>query len=223
MKSKLLISAATKYLLGLLMVGALLFLPAGTLRYPGGLLFTALLFIPMLFLGIVLFLKAPELLEKRLQTKEKESAQKGVIALSLLMFVGGFILAGLDYRFGWSEMPLWLTIAASIVLLLSYGLYAEVMRENAYLSRTVEVQEGQTVIDTGLYGVVRHPMYLATLLMFLPLPLILGSLWGLIPFALYPVIIVIRLLDEEKLLTAELDGYVDYKNKVKYRLIPFIW
>ena len=223
MKSKLLISAATKYLLGLLMVGALLFLPAGTLRYPGGLLFTALLFIPMLFLGIVLFLKAPELLEKRLQTKEKESAQKGVIALSLLMFVGGFILAGLDYRFGWSEMPLWLTIAASIVLLLSYGLYAEVMRENAYLSRTVEVQEGQKVVDTGLYGIVRHPMYAVTNLLFLSIPLVLGSWISFIVFLIYPLLMVQRIRNEESVLADGLPGYREYQKKVKYRMIPFIW
>lgn len=223
MKSKLLISAAAKYLLGLLMVGALLFLPAGTLRYPGGLLFTALLFVPMLFLGVVLFLKAPELLEKRLQSKEKESAQKGVIALSLFMFVGGFVLAGLDFRFGWSNMPLWLTITAAVILLLSYGLYAEVMRENAYLSRTVEVQEGQKVVDTGLYGIVRHPMYAVTTLLFLSIPLVLGSWIAFAVFLVYPLLMVLRIKNEEAVLAEGLNGYREYQKKVKYRMIPFIW
>lgn len=223
MKLKLLISAVTKYLLGLLMVGALLFLPAGTLRYPGGLLFTALLFVPMLLLGAVLFLKAPELLEKRLQSKEKESAQKGVIALSLFMFVGGFVLAGLDFRFGWSTVPLWVTITAAVLLLLSYALYAEVMRENAYLSRTVEVQEGQKVVDTGLYGIVRHPMYAVTTLLFLSIPLVLGSWIAFAVFLVYPVLMVLRIKNEEKVLAEGLPGYREYQTKVKYRMIPFIW
>lgn len=223
MKSKLLISAVTKYLLGLLIVGALLFLPAGTLRYPGGLLFTALLFVPMLLLGAVLFLKAPELLEKRLQSKEKESAQKGVIALSLFMFVGGFVLAGLDFRFGWSTVPLWVTITAAVLLLLSYALYAEVMRENAYLSRTVEVQEGQKVVDTGLYGIVRHPMYAVTTLLFLSIPLVLGSWITFAVFLVYPVLMVLRIKNEEKVLAEGLPGYREYQTKVKYRMIPFIW
>ena len=205
------------------MIGALLFLPAWTVNYPYAWLFIALLFVPMLIMGIVLLIKAPALLEKRLNNKEKEKAQKGVIALSGLMFPIGFVLSALDFRFGWSSVPLWLTVVASVLFLLGYAMYAEVMRENAYLSRTVEVQENQTVISTGLYGAVRHPMYLATLFMFLPLPLILGSFWELIPFALYPIVIVIRILSEEKVLTEGLEGYAEYKMKVKYRLFPLIW
>lgn len=220
---KLIFNALTKYIMGFILVGALLFLPAWSFRYPGAWLFIALLFIPMLLMGIVLFAKAPALLEKRLNNKENERTQKGVIALSGLMFPIGFILSALDFRFSLSSVPLWLVIVASSLFLVGYGMYAEVMRENAYLSRTVEVQEDQTVISTGLYGIVRHPMYLATLLMFLPLPLILGSFWGLIPFALYPAVIVIRILNEEKVLTDGLDGYAKYKMKVKYRLFPFIW
>lgn len=220
---RLIFSALTKYIFGLVAVGALLFLPAWTFDYPGAWLFIALLFIPMLLLGAVLFAKAPSLLEKRLNNKEKESAQRGVIALSGLIFPIGFAVSALDFRFGWSSVPLWLVIVASVLFLIGYGAYAEVMRENSYLSRTVEVQEGQRVISTGLYGIVRHPMYLATLLMFLPLPLILGSLWGLIPFAVYPAVIVIRILNEERVLTDGLPGYAEYKKKVKFRLIPFIW
>jgi protein-S-isoprenylcysteine O-methyltransferase Ste14 len=220
---KLLISGLTKLILGLALVGAMLFLPAWTLHYPGAWLFLGLLFVPMLIMGAVMLIKAPALLEKRLDGKEKEATQKGVVALSGLMFPAGFVLSALDFRFSWSHVPLWLVVTASALFLIGYGLYAEVMRENAYLSRTIEVQENQTVIDTGLYGMVRHPMYLATLLMFLPLPLILGSFWGLIPFALYPVIIVVRILNEEKVLTEGLDGYAAYKQKVKYRLIPYLW
>lgn len=220
---KLLLNALTKYLLGFILVGILLFLPAGTVQYPGAWLFIALLFVPMLIMGIDLLIKSPDLLAKRLDHKEKEKTQRGVIALSGLLFPVGFVLSALDFRFGWSSAPLWLEIVASGLFLVGYGMYAEVMRENAYLSRTVEVQENQTVISTGLYGIVRHPMYLATLLMFLPLPLILGSLWGLIPFALYPVVIVIRILNEEKVLTERLAGYAEYKTRVKYRLLPFIW
>ncbi len=174
-------------------------------------------------MGIVLFAKAPRLLEKRLNNKEKEKAQKGVVAFSGLMFPIGFILSALDFRFEWSNVPFWLTIVAAVLFLSGYGMYAEVMRENSYLSRTVEVQENQKVISSGLYGVVRHPMYLTTLLMFLPLPLILGSFWGLIPFAFYPAVIIIRILNEEKVLTDSLEGYCDYKKKVKFRLIPFVW
>lgn len=172
---RLLISALTKLILGFLLIGAMLFLPAWTLHYPGAWLFLGLLFVPMLAMGIVLFAKAPDLLKKRLNHKERETAQKGVVALSGLMFPIGFVLSALDFRFGWSRVPTWLVILSSVLFLLGYGLYAEVMRENAYLSRTVEVFEGQTVVDSGLYAIVRHPMYLATLLMFLPLPLILGS------------------------------------------------
>ena len=220
---KLIFNALIKYIMGLALVGLLLFLPAWTINYPGAWLFIALLFIPMLFIGIVLFAKSPALLEKRLNNKEKEKTQRGVIVLSGLMFPIGFVLSALDFRFGWSSVPLWLVIVASVLFLVGYGIYAEVMRENAYLSRTVEVQENQIVISTGLYGIVRHPMYLATLLMFLPLPLILGSFWGIIPFALYPLVTVIRILNEEKVLVDGLEGYAEYKTKVKCRLIPFVW
>lgn len=220
---KLIISAIIKYIIGAVAVGTLVFLPAWTLNYPYGWLFMALLFVPMLIMGVVMAWRAPDLLRKRLDGKEKEKAQRGVVALSGLMFPAGFVVSALDFRFGWSSVPLWLVVMASVLFLIGYGLYAEVMRENAYLSRTIEVQEGQQVISTGLYGVVRHPMYLATLFMFLPLPLILGSFWGLIPFALYPVVIVIRILNEEKVLREGLRGYEEYTKKVKYRLIPFIW
>ncbi len=220
---KLLIGALTKFIFGIVLVGAMLFLPAWTFDYFGAWLFLGILFIPMLIMGIVMFLKTPELLEKRLANKEKESAQKGVVGISALMFLGGFILSALDFRFGWSSVPLWLMLSAAGVFLVGYALYAAVLRENAYLSRTVEVQDGQRVIDTGLYSVVRHPMYLATLLMFLPMPLVLGSLWGLIPFAIYPVAIVVRIINEEKVLSEGLPGYSEYIKKVKYRLIPFIW
>lgn len=220
---KLLLSALTKYLCGLALLSLLLFLPAGTIAYPCGILFLCLLFLPMLVLGIVLYLKAPDLLARRLDGKEKEKTQRGVVALSGLIFPAGFLLSAFDFRFGWSEVPLWAGVTASLLFLLGYGMYMEVMRENVWLSRTVEVKEGQTVIDRGLYGVVRHPMYLATLLMFLPIPLILGSLWGLVPFLLYPAVIVIRIRNEEMVLTEGLTGYADYKTKVKYRLIPFVW
>lgn len=220
---KLIANALVKLIAGMILIGVLLFLPAWTFAYPGAWLFMALLFIPMLVLGIVLLIKAPKLLEKRLNNKEKEKTQQGVIALSGLMFPVGFVLSALDFRFGWSTVPLWLVITASVLFFIGYLAYAEVMRENAYLSRTIEVQEGQKVISTGLYGVVRHPMYLATLFMFLPLPLILGSFWGLIPFAFYPVLTVIRILNEEKVLTEGLCGYREYKTRVKYRLIPFVW
>ena len=220
---KLFFSAVTKYVLGVVLVGALLFLPAWTLNYPGAWLFIAILFLPMLAVGIALFVKCPELLERRLNGKEKETEQKGVVAVLGLTFPLGFVLSALDFRFGWSKVPLWVVIFAAVLLLIGYALYAEVMRENAYLSRTVEVIDGQRVVDTGLYGIIRHPMYFATLLLFLPMPLVLGSFFGLIPFSLYPIMIVIRILEEEKLLEKELVGYSEYKNKVKYRLIPFIW
>lgn len=222
-KTKLLLSALTKFLCGIVLVGSLLFLPAGSFAFTGGWIFIGLLFIPMLILGAVLLIKSPELLQKRLGAKEKENTQKGVVALSGLLFLVGFIIAGLDYRFAWSHVPTWLVIVASVILLISYALYAEVMRENAYLSRTIEVQEGQKVVSTGLYGIVRHPMYAVTIWLFLSIPLVLGSFWSLLCFAPYPVVIIIRILNEEKVLTAELDGYADYKKKVKYRLIPFIW
>ena len=220
---KLFVNALIKFLIGLLLVGLLIFLPAGTLAYPGGLLFLCLLFVPMLLMGIVMLARARDLLAKRLDAKEKQAAQKGVQSLAGLVFIAGFVLAGLDFRFGWSDVPLPVVIAASVIFLIGYGLYAEVMRENAYLSRTVKVEEGQTVISTGLYGIVRHPMYLASVLMFLSIPLVMGSWYALIPFAFYPLLMVVRILDEEKLLTAELSGYEAYKRKVKYRMIPFIW
>ena len=220
---KLLLNALTKFILGIIMIAALLFLPAWTFNYPEAWIFMAILFIPMLIMGVVLFVKSPELLQKRLNNKENEKAQKGVIALSGLMFPIGFVLSALDFRFKWSCVPIWLTALAAVLFLIGYALYAEVMRENAYLSRTVEVQENQKVISAGLYGIVRHPMYFSTLLMFLPLPIILGSFWGLIPFVIYPVVTVIRILNEEKILTHGLDGYAEYKTKVKYRLIPFVW
>ena len=220
---KLLASALMKFTCGLLLVGCLIFLPAGTLSYTYGWLLIGLLFGPMLIAGFVMLAKSPDFLKKRLDAKEKQGTQKGVVAFSGLMFIAGFVVAGLDFRFGWSRMPTWVVITASVLFLAAYGLYAEVMRENAYLSRTVKVEEGQTVVDTGLYGIVRHPMYMATILLFLMIPLVLGSWYGLIAFAFYPAIIIVRLKDEENLLTRELPGYAAYKQKVKYRIIPFIW
>ena len=220
---KLLANALIKFTCGLLLVGLLIFLPAGTLAYPAGWLLMGILFVPMLIAGFVMLYKAPALLEKRLDAKEKQSAQKGVLGFSALMFVGGFVVAGLDYRFGWSRVPLWVTIAATALFLLSYLLYAEVMRENAYLSRTIRVEEGQRVVDTGLYAIVRHPMYMATIFLFLSIPLVLGSWYALLVFAAYPAIIIVRLKDEEQLLTRELPGYAEYKKKVPFRIIPFIW
>ena len=220
---KLIINALTKFIIGFVFISALLFIPAGTFSYPHAYLFMAVLFIPVIIMGIVLFLKAPALLEKRLKEKESEGAQKLVVALSGLMFVSTFVVSGLDFRFSITTVPTWCVILSAVLFLIGYALFAEVMRENAYLSRTVEVQEEQTVVSTGLYGVVRHPMYLATLLMFIPMPLILGSFLGLIPLLAYPAIIVTRIVNEEKLLTKELNGYSEYKNKTRYRLIPFIW
>ena len=220
---KLLLNALIKFFCGFLMVGLLIFLPAGTLAFSNGWLLICLLFAPMLIAGLVMYFKSPRFLEKRLDAKEKQGTQKGVLAFSGLMFIAGFVTAGLDFRFGWSKMPQAVIIVAAILFLGSYVLYAEVMRENAYLSRTIKVEEGQKVVDTGLYGIVRHPMYMATIFLFLSIPLVLGSWYALIPFAFYPLIIVVRLMDEEKLLTQELEGYEVYKKKVKYRLIPFIW
>ena len=220
---KLFGEAIIKFLCGVLLVGALVFLPAGSLAYSCGWLFMALLFVPMFGAGLVMLAKSPELLKKRLDVKEKRSAQKGVVGFSGLIFLAGFVVAGLDYRFGWSKMPLWVIITASVLFLVAYGLYAEVMRENAYLSRTIQVEAGQTVVDTGLYGIVRHPMYAVTVLLFLMMPLVLGSWYALIPFAFYPVIIAVRVKDEEALLSKELAGYEEYKQKVKFRLIPFVW
>lgn len=223
MKKELLAKGLSKVLLGLALLAALLFLPAGTWRYPGAWLFLCLLFVPVLLLGAALLWKAPQLLRKRLNAKEKEGEQKTVLAVSALMFVGGFVLAGLDHRFGFTSVPRWLQIAASAVFLLSYGLYAEVMRENVWLSRTVEVQQGQQVVSTGLYGVVRHPMYAVTVLMFLSIPLILGSLAAFCVFLIYPVLMVLRIRNEEKVLEEGLAGYREYQRKVKYRLCPLIW
>ena len=220
---KLLINGLIKFTCGLVMVGLLIFLPAGTLHFFNGWLLTGLLFVPMLIAGFVMFFKDPAFLARRLDAKENQAAQKGVLALSGLMFIGGFVIAGLDFRFGWSRMPDWVVAAASVLFIIAYLLYAEVMRENAYLSRTVKVEEGQRVVDTGLYGIVRHPMYMATVLLFTMIPLILGSWYSLIVFAFYPGIIIIRLKNEEDLLTRELPGYPEYKQKVKFRLIPFIW
>lgn len=220
---KLLLNALLKFVSGLAAVGLLLFLPAGTLRYWNAWLFSALLFLPMLVVGVLLFVKAPELLEKRLNTREQEGTQKAVVALSALVFCLGFVLAGLDFRFGWSHMPTWLIVAAAVLQLISYGLYAEVMRENAYLSRTVEIQEGQKVIDTGLYGIVRHPMYLAVTLLFLTIPLVLGSWPCFVLFLCNPAILVLRIRNEEQVLERGLPGYTEYQQRVRYRLIPFIW
>ena len=220
---RLLFNALTKYVMGLLLVGALLFLPAGTLGYANGWLFIGLLFAPMLFLGIVLLVKSPELLRKRLDAREKENTQKGVVALSALLFIAGFVVAGLDFRFGWTDVPLWCVVTASAVLLLSYGLYAEVMRENAYLSRTIEVQNGQKVVDTGLYSIVRHPMYAVTVWLFLSIPVVLGSWWALVCFLPYVAVIAVRIVNEEKVLEAGLQGYSEYKKRVKYRIIPLVW
>lgn len=222
-KSALLVQGLLKTLSGLLLMGLVLFLPAGTWHYPGGWLFCGLLFLPMLVVGALLFWKAPALLEKRLNTREKEKTQVAVVTMSALLFVGSFAVAGLDFRFGWTQVPVWLVCLAAVFQLASYGLYAEVMRENAWLSRTVEVQENQKVIDTGLYGIVRHPMYTSTILLFLAMPLVLGSWLSFAIMLLYPVIIVFRIRNEEKVLEAGLEGYTEYKQRVRYRLIPHIW
>lgn len=220
---KLVLNALTKFIIGLLLVGLLIFLSAGTFNYIGGWLFIGLLFIPMLIMGIILLLKAPDLLKKRLDGKEKEKTQKGVVSFSAILFLAGFTVAGLDFRYGWSTIPKFIVIIASALFLTAYILYAEVMRENAYLSRTVEVQENQKVIDTGLYGIVRHPMYMSTILLFLMIPLILGSWYSFVIFLAYPVIISLRINNEEQILTQQLTGYAEYKQNVKYKIIPFIW
>ena len=223
MKKKLLLAGGLKMLSGLLVMGLLLFVPAGTWRYPGGWRLMALLFVPMPVVGAVLYVKAPELLEKRLNSREQEPEQKRVILLSALVFVAGFVLAGLDFRFGWTHLPLAVVIAGCVLFCGAYGLYAEVMRENAWLSRTVEVQEDQRVVDTGLYGVVRHPMYLGVLVLFLSMPLVLGSAVAVVPFLAIPWVLVKRIRNEEQVLETGLPGYGDYRKKVKYRLIPFLW
>ena len=219
----LIISAATKMALGIAIIALLLFLPAGTWAYSGAWRFVALLFIPMLIMGIAMFILSPELLSRRLQTKEKRTTQQGVVRYSALIFIVGFVVAGLDFRNEWSELPSWEIHTASTLFIIGYALYGEVMRENIWLSRTITVESEQEVITTGLYSVVRHPMYSATVIMFLSIPCILGSLWAVIPFLCYIPIIVIRILDEEKLLIKELKGYTDYCNIVCWRLVPLIW
>ena len=223
MSVKLFFSAIIKFLLGVVIVGALIFLPAGSLSYVNGWIFMGILFVPMFIAGIAMMIKNPELLKRRLDAKEKQKEQGIVIKLSGLMFLAGFVVAGLGYRFGWYCLPKISVIIAAVVFLLSYVLYAEVLRENAYLSRTIKVEEGQKVIDKGLYAVVRHPMYSATLLLFLSMPIVLGSIYSFFIFLAYPFIIAHRIKHEEALLEKELEGYSEYKKKVKYRLIPFIW
>lgn len=220
---KLLFNALTKLISGFAILCLLLFLPAGTWAYPGAWLFMGLLFIPMLFLGIWLFIKAPELLEKRLKSKEKEDTQKAVVAFSACAFLASFILASLDFRFGWTRVPQAVVVVAAFIQLVSYAMYAAVMRQNTWLSRTVEVQEGQQVVDTGLYGLVRHPMYTSTVLMFLAMPLVLGSWLAFAVMLAYPAAIVKRIKNEEALLREGLPGYREYTERVRFRLIPFVW
>ena len=223
MDKKLFIQAITKFVFGFLVIGLLLFIPAGTLNYWNAWLFISILFVPMLIVGIILMIKSPDLLRKRLNSKEKESKQEILILLGGIMFISGFVVSGLNYRFEWIILPKWIIFIATIIFLFGYVLYAEVLRENMYLSRIIEVQENQKVIDTGLYGIVRHPMYSSTILLFLSIPLVLGSLFSFLIFLLYPVIIVKRIKNEEQVLEQGLKGYLEYKKKVKYRLIPFIW
>ena len=223
MTVKLFFEAMIKFALGVVLVGALIFLPAGTLAFAGGWLLMGILFVPMFGAGIVMMIKNPSLLSSRLDAKEKEREQNIVVKLSGLMFIVGFVLAGLDYRFEWIKLPFGVNIVASVVFVSSYLIYAEVLRENTYLSRTIKVVEGQKVVSTGLYGVVRHPMYFATILLFMSMPLVLGSLVSFIVFLAYPFIIAARIKNEEEVLSRELEGYEEYKQKVKYRMIPFIW
>ena len=223
MNIKLFFEAIIKFTFGIILVGLLIFLPSGTISYFNGWLFMAILFIPMFFAGIVMMVKNPELLKKRLDAKEKQKEQSLVIKLSGLMFLAGFIVAGLGFRFNWYVLPKAVSIGAAVVFIIAYVLYAEVLRENTYLSRTIEIQENQKVIDTGLYGIVRHPMYSVTLLLFLSMPIVLGSIYSFIIFLVYPIIIAKRIKHEEEFLEKELSGYSEYKQKVKYRLIPFIW
>ena len=223
MDTKLLIQAITKFLVGLLIVGLLIFIPANSLKYWNGWLFMGLLFIPMFIAGIILLFKNPELLKSRLNAKEKEQEQKEVLIYSSIMFIAGFIVSGLNYKYKWIELPNIIVIISSIIFIIAYILYAEVLRENTFLSRTIEVKDNQKVIDTGLYGIVRHPMYAITIILFLSMPLILNSLISFIIFLMYPFIIIKRIKNEEEVLEKELKGYKEYKQKVKYRLIPFIW
>ena len=223
MDIKLFFQAIVKFTLGVLIIGLLLFIPANTINYWNGWLFMGLLFIPMFIAGVVMMVKSPNLLRKRLNAKEKENEQKQVILFSGLMFLSGFIIAGLNYRYNWTTIPNFVVIISSVMFILAYILYAEVLRENAYLSRTIEVQENQKVIDTGLYGIVRHPMYATTILLFLSMPLVLGSIISFVIFLVYPFIIAKRIKNEEDVLEKDLEGYSDYKKKVKYKMIPFIW
>ena len=223
MTLKLFFSAIAKFLIGLAVVGLLIFLPAGTFAFPQGWLLIGILFVPMFCAGIVMMVKNPELLKKRLNAREKQGEQKTVLALSGLMFVAAFVVAGFNFRFGWFVLPMWVSFVAAGLFLAGYVLYAEVLRENVYLSRTVEVQENQKVIDTGLYGVVRHPMYMSTLVLFLSMPLVLGSLFSLAIMLGYIPIIALRIKNEEKVLEEGLEGYTEYKKKVWKKVIPFVW
>ena len=223
MDVKLFSQALSKFLFGLIIISLLLFIPAGTLNYPNAWLFLALLFIPMFIAGIIMLIKSPKLLKRRLNAKEEENEQKIVILISGAIFLLAFIIAGLNFRFGWSKLPQIVVVVASIIFLLSYIMYAEVLRENIYLSRTVEVSENQKVVDSGLYGLVRHPMYTSTIFIFLSMPLILGSLFSFVIMLIYPIIIFFRIKNEERFLEIKLEGYKEYKEKVKYKIIPFIW
>ena len=223
MDKKLFIQGISKFLSGLLLMGVLLFLPAGTFAYPQAWLLICILFIPMFIAGLVMMAVNPELLKKRLNAKEEQAEQKTVILLSALMFLASFVLAGLSFRFGWMMLPEWVSYAGAALFLIGYALYAEVLRENTYLSRTIEVQEGQKVIDTGLYGIVRHPMYMCTLLIFLSMPLVLGSLLSFIVMLAYIPIIAKRMKNEEQVLEGGLEGYREYMQRVRYRVIPYIW
>ena len=223
MTKELFYQAILKLVFGAVVIGMLIFLPAGTFDYWNAWLFMGILFIPMFFIGIALMIKNPKLLEKRLRAKEQQSEQSLVIKLSGLMFAMGFVTAGLNFRFQWIILPDWALWVSAIIFLLSYLLYAEVLRENAYLSRTIEVQDGQRVIDTGLYRIVRHPMYSVTIILFLSMPLVLGSVISFAIFLVYPIIIAKRIGNEEAVLEKGLEGYAEYKKKVKYKVIPFVW
>ena len=223
MNTKLFFQAISKFIFGLIIICILLFIPAGTINYPNGWLFIALLFIPMFIVGIIIFLKSPELLKRRLNAKEEQDEQKIVLFVSGIMFILAFALAGLNFRFGWHKLPSAVIIMASIIFLLAYIMYGEVLRENEYLSRTVEVSDNQKVVDTGLYGLVRHPMYTSTIFLFLSMPLVLNSIFSFIVMLVYPIIIIFRIRNEEEVLENELIGYKEYKEKVKYKLIPYIW
>ena len=223
MDKKLFIQAITKFTFGFIIIALLLFIPAGTLNYLNAWLFIGILFVPMFIVGIILMIKNPDLLRKRLNSKEKEAEQVILLVIGGVMFICGFVVAGLNYRFEWIILPKYIVFIAAIIFLLAYVLYAEVLRENMYLSRIIEIQENQKVIDTGLYGIVRHPMYLSTILLFLSIPLVLGSLFSFLIFMIYPFIIAKRIKNEEKVLEQGLKGYLEYKEKVKYKMIPFIW